>query len=182
MAIKGVDGLGYARLGSELPAELRYKQSRLEKIRQARKEMEAETAAAAARQRHQDAEEAMAKAAGAAHESDAATTEQADLIRKAEAAAGKSMVALEKASEAAEVAGVEPPDLEPLATIAMPRRGLARKADSTPTKQTQRNFTDPESHLMQSGGSYLQGYNCHGSRQRPTGDRRDRGEQPVTGL
>ncbi len=42
----------------------------------------------------------------------------------------------------------------------MPRRGLARKADGTPTKKSQRNFTDPESHLMQSGGSYLQGYNC----------------------
>jgi hypothetical protein len=42
----------------------------------------------------------------------------------------------------------------------MPRRGLARKADGTPTAKTQRNFTDPDSHLMQSGGSYLQGYNC----------------------
>jgi hypothetical protein len=42
----------------------------------------------------------------------------------------------------------------------MPRRGLARKADGAPTKKTQRNFTDPDSHLMQSGGSYLQGYNC----------------------
>jgi hypothetical protein len=42
----------------------------------------------------------------------------------------------------------------------MPRRGLARKANGTPTKKTQRNFTDPDSHLMQSGGSYLQGYNC----------------------
>jgi hypothetical protein len=41
----------------------------------------------------------------------------------------------------------------------MPRRGLARKADGTPTKKTQRNFTDPDSHLMHSGGSYLQGYN-----------------------
>jgi hypothetical protein len=42
----------------------------------------------------------------------------------------------------------------------MPRRGLARKADGTPTRKTQRNFTDPDSHLMQSGGSYLQGYTC----------------------
>lgn len=69
------------------------------------------------------------------------------------------MVALEKAIEAAGTAGVEP-DLELLATNAMPRRGLVRKADGTPTKKTQRNFTDPDSHLMQSGGSYLQGYNC----------------------
>ena len=62
----------------------------------------------------------------------------------------------------------KPPDLEPLASVAggfraavaMPPRGLARKADGTPTSKSQRNFTDPESHLMQSGGSYLQGYNC----------------------
>ena len=149
---------GKGKLGSELPNELRHKQGRLEKIRKARKEMEAETAAAAARQRHQDAEEARAKAA-AAHGSDATAEEQADLNRKAEAAAAKAMVALEKAIEAADSAGVEP-DLELLATNAMPRRGLARKADGTPTKKTQRNFTDPESHLMPSGGAFLQGYNC----------------------
>ncbi len=50
------------KLCSELPDELRRKQGRLEKIRQARKEMEAETAAAAARQRQEDAEKARAKA------------------------------------------------------------------------------------------------------------------------
>ena len=149
---------GKRKLGSELPNELRHKQGRLEKIRKARKEMEAETAAAAARQRHQDAEEARAKAA-AAHGSDATAEEQADLNRKAEAAAAKAMFALEKAIEAADSAGVEP-DLELLATNEMPRRGLARKADGTPTKKTQRNFTDPESHLMPSGGAFLQGYNC----------------------
>ena len=42
----------------------------------------------------------------------------------------------------------------------MPRRGLARKADGTPKGKTQRNFTDPDSNLMQLSGSYLQGYNC----------------------
>jgi len=42
---------GKGKLGSELPDELRNKQSRLEKIRQARKEMEAETPAAAIRHR-----------------------------------------------------------------------------------------------------------------------------------
>ena len=87
-------------------------------------------------------------------------SEQAELSKKAEAAAAKAKAAREKAIEAAESAGVESPDLEPLASDAMPRRGLARKADGTPTKKTQRNFTDPDSHLMQSGGSYLQGYNC----------------------
>ena len=150
---------GKGKLGSELPDELRRRQDRLARIRQARKEMEAETAAAAARQRQQDAEEARAKAS-AARESDAVAAEQSELSQKAEAAAAKANAAREKAIEAAENAGLEPPDLEPLAAEAMPRRGLARKADGTPTKKTQRNFTDADSHLMQSGGSYLQGYNC----------------------
>ena len=101
--------------------------------------MEAETAAAAARQRHEEAEEAKAQAAA-----DARAAEQAERNRKAEAAAAKAKAAREKAIEAAENAGVEPPDLEPLAADAMPRRGLARKADGTPTSRTQRNFTDPD--------------------------------------
>jgi hypothetical protein len=94
------------------------------------------------------------------NKADALAAEQAELARKAETAAAKTKAAREKANEAAEDADLEPPDLEPLACDAMPRRGLARKADGAPTKKTQRNFTDPDSQLMQSGGSYLQGYNC----------------------
>ena len=150
---------GKGKLGSELPDELRRRQDRLAKIRQARKEMEAETAAAAARQRLEEAEEARTQAVSA-QEADASAAEQATLNKKAEAAAAKAKAARETANKAAESSGVKPPDLEPLAADEMPRRGLARKADGTPTDKTQRNFTDPDSHLMQSGCSYLQGYNC----------------------
>jgi len=158
---------GKGKLGSDLPDELRRRQDRLARIRQARKEMEAETAAATARQRHEEAYEASAKAA-AARESDAPAAEQAELTRKAETAEAKAKAAGEKAIEAAQDAGLEPPDLEPMAAEAMPRRGLARRADGTPTRKTQRNhrfaegfaYTVPDSHPMQSGGAYLQGYNC----------------------
>jgi hypothetical protein len=150
---------GKGKLGSDLPDELRRRQDRLTRIRQARKEMEAETAAAAARQRQEEAEEARAKAA-AARASDAPAVEQAELNRKAETAGAKAKAAREKAIEAAQDAGLATSDLAPLSAEAMPRRGLARKADGTPTRKTQRNFTDADSHLMQSGGSYLQGYNC----------------------
>jgi hypothetical protein len=58
--------------------------------------------------------------------------------------------------EQAEHAGLEPPDLEPLESDQMPRRGLAHQADGTPTAKTQRNhrsadgfaYTDPDSHIM----------------------------------
>ena len=150
---------GKGKLGSDLPDELRRREDRLVRIRQARKEMEAETAAATARQRQEEAEEARARAA-AAREADAPDAEQAELNSKTETAVARAQAARDQAIQSAENAGVEPPDLEPLAVEAMPRRGLARKADGTPTRKTQRNFTDPDSHLMQSGGSYLQGYNC----------------------
>jgi transposase len=149
---------GKTNRGSDLPDELRRRQDRLERIRQARKEMEAETAAAAARQRHEEADQTRADA-DAAKEADAPEAEQAELNKRAEAAAVKAKAAREKAIEAAKEAGVEPLDLKPLAAEAMPRRGLARKADGTPTQKTQRNFTDPDSHLMKSDGHYIQGYN-----------------------
>lgn len=150
---------GATNRGSDLPDELRRRQDRLERIRQARKEMEAETAAAAARQRHEEADQARAEA-DAAKEADAPEVEQAELNKRAEAAAVKAKAAREKAIDAAKEAGLEPPDLQPLEGEAMPRRGLARKANGTPTQKTQRNFTDPESHLMKSDGHYIQGYNC----------------------
>ncbi len=53
---------GKSKRGSDLPDELRRRQDRLVRIRQARKEMQAETAAAAARQRLEEAEEAGSKA------------------------------------------------------------------------------------------------------------------------
>ena len=150
---------GKTNRGSDLPDELRRRQDRLERIRQARKEMEAETAAAAARQRQEEADEAKAEA-DAAKQADAPAAEQTELNKRAEAAAAKAKAAREKAIEAAKEAGLEPPDLEPLAVEAMPRRGLARKANGTPTSKTQRNFTDPDSHLMKYDGHYIQGYNC----------------------
>jgi hypothetical protein len=105
---------GKGKRGSDLPDELRRRQDRLARIRQARKEMEAETAAAAARQRKQEAVEARVKAAGA-RKADAPATEQAELNKKAEVATAKAKEARDKAIEAAENAGVEPPDLDPLA-------------------------------------------------------------------
>jgi hypothetical protein len=121
--------------------------------------MEAEIAAATARQRQEEAEEARAKAT-AARESDAPAAEQTKLNRKVETAAAKAKAARERAIEVAKEAGLEPLDLEPLAVEAMPRRGLARKANVTPARKTQRNFTHLVSHVMQSGGSYPRGYNC----------------------
>jgi hypothetical protein len=55
---------------------------------------------------------------------------------------------------------VELRDLKPHATEAMRRRGLARKANGTPTTKSKRNFSDPDGHLMKSSGHYNRRYNC----------------------
>jgi len=140
--------------GGGLPEELQRRQDRLDKIRQARKELEAETAAAAARQRQQDAEAARQKA-------DAAEAQQrSSLQQRASAAAAKANAARDLAIEKAAIAGLEPPDLEPLAPDAMPRRGLPASAAGVPDAKAQRNFTDPDSHIMKTDGGWIQGYNC----------------------
>jgi DNA-binding FadR family transcriptional regulator len=51
---------GKGKRGSELPEELQRRDDQLEKIRQARKELEAETAAVAARERQEQAARSMA--------------------------------------------------------------------------------------------------------------------------
>jgi len=147
---------GKGKLGSELPEELQRRQDRLEKIRQARLELEAEAAAAAARDRAEQAAAAEAAAAAATAEPE----EQKELRRRADKAQEKAEAARDLAIEKAAEAGTEPVDLEPLPSDAMPHRGLAHKADGSPTAKAQRNFTDPDSHIMQSNGDWIQGYNC----------------------
>jgi len=147
---------GKGKLGSELPEELQRRQDRLERIRQARKELEAEAAAAAARDRAEQAAAAEAAAATAAAEPE----EREELRKKADKAQAKAQAARDLAIEKAAEAGMEPPDLDPLPADAMPRRGLAHIADGSPTAKAQRNYTDPDSHIMQSDGDWIQGYNC----------------------
>ena len=151
---------GKGNLGSDLPKELQRRQDRLEAISQARKALEAETAAAAARDRAKQA--AVAEAAAKANATDAAAdaSEQQKLAGKAARAKEKAEAARELAIEKAKEAGLEPQGLEPQPVDAMPYRGLAHRADGSPTAKTQRNFTDPDSHIVKSDGNVLQGYNC----------------------
>ena len=160
---------GKGKLGSDLPKELRRRQDRLEAISRARKALEAETAAAAARDRAKQAAAAEAAVAEAAADADATdgdadepsdTSEQQKLAGKAAKAREKAEAARELAIEKANEAGLEPQGLEPQPLDAMPYRGLAHRADGSPTTKTQRNFTDPDSHIVKSDGNVLQGYNC----------------------
>ncbi|QPN69365.1 IS1182 family transposase [Synechococcus sp. CBW1108] len=154
---------GKGKLGSDLPKELRRREDRLKKIRHARQALEAEAAAAAARDRAKQAAEAEAAVADAAAAADAAVadaSEQQKLAGKAAKAQEKAEAAKELAIEKAQEAGLEPEGLDPQPADAMPYRGLAHRADGSPTAAAQRNYTDPDSHIMKSDGNLLQGYNC----------------------
>ena len=151
---------GKGKLGSDLPKELQRRQDRLAKIFQARKAMEAEAAAAAARDRAKQATAAEAAAADALAEEHADASEQQKLRDKADRSRKKAEAAKDLAIEKAQEAGLDPDGLDPQPADAMPQRGLAHRADGSPKASTQRNFTDPDSHIMKSDGNLLQGYNC----------------------
>jgi transposase len=150
---------GKGKRGDELPEELQRRSSRLEWIRKAKAELEAEAAAAKARQREVQASEVEADAAAAEASGDAQLGKRAS--RRARGARKRANDTQKLALQTAQAAGLESPvltgDLDP---VAMPQRQLPTDAIGNPKPQAQRNFTDPDSHLMQSGGSYLHGYNC----------------------
>lgn len=151
---------GKGKLGSDLPKELQRRQDRLAKIFQARKAMEAEAAAAAARDRAKQATAAEAAAADALAADHTDASEQQKLRDKADRSRKKAEAARDLAIEKAQEAGLDPDGLDPQPADAMPQRGLAHRSDGSPKASTQRNFTDPDSHIMKSDGNMLQGYNC----------------------
>jgi hypothetical protein len=97
--------------------------------------MEAETAAAAARQRQEEPDQARA-VSDAAKKAVVPAADQADLNKSADEAAVKAQAAREKVSEAAKDGGLQPPDLESLEAEEMTGRGMTRKADDTTTAKT----------------------------------------------
>jgi transposase len=152
---------GKGKRGGELPEELQRRSSRLEWIRRAKAELEAEAAAAKARQREEQAEVAEQEAAEAEASGDAKAGKRAS--RRARGARKRADDAQKLAIEKAEAAGLE---LSTVATtaesdpLAMPARTLPSDATGNPKPSAQRNFTDPDSHILKGGDGWIQGYNC----------------------
>ena len=151
---------GKGKRGDELPEELQRRSSRLEWIRKAKAELEAEAAAAKAAQRNDEAEVA---------EQDAEASEASGDEQRSQRAARRSRGARKRADDAqklaiekAEAAGLE---LSTIAAaeadpLAMPQRTLPTDAAGTPKPQAQRNFTDPDSHILKGADGWIQGYNA----------------------
>jgi transposase len=174
---------GKGKRGDELPKELERRQDRLDALRKARTELEAEAAADDARRREQQAraaEEQAAEAAAEAADAEAAAAadnDEADAEseaaaqalakeaqqaeRRAKAARGRAELARRLAIDKAQAAGLSSPDpLSSVDPLAMPSRNLPTTAAGDPKAKAQRNFTDPDSHILKGGDGWIQGYNC----------------------
>jgi transposase len=130
--------------GDELPEELRRRESRLERIRQAKKELEREARHARTAVLQEQAERARQR-----------SEKHPDPVERKRAAT----VSKRKAAEAEQM--VDDDDEPPSATGpgGLPHHRPKTKLEGTPDPKAQRNFTDSDSRIMESGGSFLQGYN-----------------------
>jgi len=82
---------------------------------------------------------AAVSAAVDAAEAEAVASEQQKLRNKANKAREKEEAAMDQAMEKAGEAGLEPEGLDSQPADAMPYRGLAHRADRSPTSAAQRN-------------------------------------------
>jgi transposase len=175
---------GKGKRGDELPKELELRQDRLDALRKAKSELEAEAAADHARRREQQAraaEEQAAEAAAQVADAEAATVaadddkidaeseaaawalakEAQQAERRARSARGRAELARKLAIDKAQAAGLSTPDpLSSMDPLAMPSRNLPTTAAGDPKANAQRNFTDPDSHILKGGDGWIQGYNC----------------------
>ena len=149
---------GKGKRADELPEELQRRASRLEWIRKAKAEMEAEAAAAKAHQRKEQAEAAEQDATEAEASGDAKAGKRA--ARRARGARKRADDAQTLAIEAAEAAGLELVSMAETDPLAMPQRTLPTDATGKPKPSAQRNFTDPDSYILKGGDGWIQGYNC----------------------
>jgi len=132
--------------GDELPEELRRRRTRLARIQEAKAELEEEAKRARAQALEEQAERARERSEN--HE---------DPTERKRAAT----VAKKKEGEAGEMRGDDDDDPPSFTTSeGLPMHRPRTKVDGTPDDKAQRNFTDPESRIMESGGAFEQGYNC----------------------
>jgi transposase len=149
---------GKGRRGDELPEELQRRSSRLEWIRKAKAELEAEAAAAKAAQRQEQAEAAEQEASDAEASGDEQRSKRAS--RRDRGARKRADDAQKLAIEKAEAAGLDLVSTAVTDALAMPQRTLPTDAVGNPKPSAQRNFTDPDSHILKGSEGWMQGYNC----------------------
>jgi len=135
---------GVGKTAEDLPTELQRRQSRIERIRHAKAELEREAAQARAEQLRQNA---------------AALEERASQSGLRAGEASRLQTRARKSREQAKKLNGDDDDGPGAAAADLPQGRIASNSDGTPKPGAQRNFTDPDSRIMFSGGSFLQAYN-----------------------
>ncbi len=133
----------------DLPEELRRRQTRLARIREARAALEREAAEARAQQMREQAHAQRAKALDETVD----PTERQRAQTRAE----------RREERAKEIDGRDRDDgPPPTATSdeALPNHRVPATVEGTPKPEAQRNFTDPDSRIMVRDGAFLQAYNA----------------------
>lgn len=134
---------GVGQQPSDLPAELRRREGRREKIRATRAALKAET-------EKKRAAELVALADGLREQAAAPTTSSKNQ-------AAFSTLAAQHDQESADLDDDDPPP--PDVNSDLPTNTPPKYRDGTPKPKAQRNFTDPDSRLMVRDGAFLQAYN-----------------------
>lgn len=127
----------------DLPGELRRREQRLVRIREAREALEKEAREARAQDLREQAERA--------HKRSEESEDEVDRKRA-------KTLAEKRESRAEELSGDEEVSFETEQGLAKHR--VPTTTEGEPTEAAQRNFTDAESRIMKHAGGYLQGYNC----------------------
>jgi hypothetical protein len=140
---------GVGRDAHELSDELKRREERMRRVRQAKEELEREAAQARGEMLRRRAKEQREKAAK--EEDPVERKRKESRARKAE----------EEAGELAERWSMEPGQSSGEGTTSdLPEHKVASTPSGDPQPSAQRNFTDPDSRIMKRDGAYLQGYNC----------------------
>jgi hypothetical protein len=133
------------RRSDELPAELKRREDRIARIKEAMAELEAEAREAKAQELREQAEEQREKA----------TRESDPVERKRKRTRAK------RADEKADKLEGEPKSEEDdEVQTRLPMHRVETTKDGAPTERAQRNFTDPESRIMCRNKEFIQGYNA----------------------
>lgn len=141
---------GVGQAPEDLPEELRRREARLTRIREAKAALEKEAAEARAEELREQAQAQRDKAADdtvASSKRKEAATRAAKAEEKARALDGD-----DDSDDAPPGGGSAAGDL--------PHHRVQSQPDGTPQPKAQRNFTDPESRIMVKGGEFVQGYNA----------------------
>jgi hypothetical protein len=140
---------GIGRDDIDLPEELARRETRLERIRRAKAELEEEAKLVRAARLRELAEGQRSAAA-----------ETADPVERK-----RARTRARQADEAAD--RLDPPDHHDDdapgsgTTPELPSHRVPTNRDGTPKGKAQRNFTDPDSRIMKNNQGFLQGYNAH---------------------